>query len=63
MNDNCDIESSIRWFEDIVRLFEEMGVGHAVWNYMEFSHIMQNSPREVDCEAIIRLVSRRTNCA
>lgn len=58
VNENCDISSSIRWFEDIVGLFEELGICHTVWNYIEFGHIMQNSQRKEQCEEIIRLVSR-----
>lgn len=57
--ENCDIESSIRWFEDITVLFAEMGIGHTVWNYIDFSHIMQDQPRQEKCTEIIRLVSHK----
>jgi endoglucanase len=59
VNENCDIDSSIRWFEDIIGRFEEMGIGHTVWNYLEFSHIMQDQPRKEKCIDIIRRVSAR----
>ena len=57
----CDIASSIRWFDDIVGLFEDLGIGHTVWNYIEFSHIMQTSPRQVKCIDIVHRISRRVH--
>jgi len=56
---NCGIEASVRWFEDTCRLFGEMGVGHTVWNYTRFSHIMQETPRKEGCRAIIDVVSHK----
>lgn len=56
---NCDIQSSIRWFEDITSLFAEMGIGHTVWNYIDFSHILQDQPRKEKCAEIIHLASRK----
>ena len=56
----CDLASSIRWFEDIISVFHEMGVGHTVWNYTGFSHLMTDgSPREVKCKEIIKAVSSK----
>lgn len=56
----CDIESSVRWFSDITGVFDELGVGHTVWNYTGFSHIMTDgSPRREDCRRIIDIVSRK----
>jgi len=57
--ENCAIDSSIRWFEDMIGLFNEMGIGHTAWNYIEFSHIMRNDPRQEKCAEIVRLISQR----
>ena len=58
VGDFCDIESSIRWFEDIVGLFNEMGVGHSAWSYVGFGHIMEDRPRREKCAAIIKMISQ-----
>jgi hypothetical protein len=57
--ENCDIDSSIRWFEDIISLFNEMDIGYTIWNYIDFSHIMQNEPRKEKCTEIIQLAKKK----
>ena len=57
--ENADIESTIRWHEDISSLLIEYGIGRAVWTYkaMEFSMISDNS--QVRDERLIQAVSKR----
>lgn len=33
--DQADAKSTLRWFEDINKIFAKYGIGHAVWNYRE----------------------------
>jgi aryl-phospho-beta-D-glucosidase BglC (GH1 family) len=68
-----DIARIASWGMDHVRLpvdyftFEDdanPGVykeDHTVWNYIEFSHIMQTSPRQVKCAGIVHRISRRVH--
>lgn len=33
--DQADIEDTVRWFQDIHKIFDKYGIGHAVWSYRE----------------------------
>ena len=34
---NADMDSTLRWLEDIISIFNEHGIGHALWSYRGFS--------------------------
>ena len=38
---NADLESTKRWLYDMTSLFNEYGIGHAVWSYRGFSRITE----------------------
>lgn len=36
---NADMKSTLRWLDDIISLFNEYGIGHAVWSYRGFANL------------------------
>jgi aryl-phospho-beta-D-glucosidase BglC (GH1 family) len=38
----ADNESAVRWYTDLLGLFEKHGIGHAVWNYKEAMFRLEN---------------------
>jgi hypothetical protein len=56
----ADHESARRWFDDFVGLLNEMDIGHTAWNYIGFSSIMSDKPREVLHPDIVQIISTKS---
>ena len=55
---NADNESAIRWLDDITSIFNEYGIGHAVWSYRGFSNITDDNNNVVS-DQMVKLISRK----
>lgn len=53
---NADIESMENWYSDMCDIFNEYGIGHAVWSYRGFSKITDNQ-NQVVSEKMIKLLA------
>lgn len=54
----ADDDSAVRWLNDIIDIFLELGIGHAVWSYRGFSHITDKNNELCD-ERFIEALSRK----
>ncbi len=54
----ADIESNIRWHEDVAEVLLSLGIGRAVWSYRGFNKITDENNDAGDMR-LIRAVSRR----
>ena len=52
---NAEMEDLIRWHRDICDIFNEYGIGHAVWSYRGFNRVTdnQNQPESMELVKII----------
>lgn len=55
---HADLQSTLRWLEDITSIFNEYGIGHAVWSYRGFSDITDVN-NDVVSDEMVKLISRR----
>lgn len=44
----ADDDSAIRWLNDIIDIFNELGIGHAVWSYRGFARITGKNNEVLD---------------
>jgi hypothetical protein len=51
-------ESRLRWHQDIIDLFYEYGIGHAVWSYKEMDFGLVDWKGRVISDELIRVVSQ-----
>jgi hypothetical protein len=51
-------ESRLRWHQDIIDLFHEYGIGHAVWSYKEMDFGLVDWKSHVISEELVKIVSR-----
>nr|ACA61165.1 cellulase [uncultured microorganism] len=54
---NADLGSTVRWLDDITSIFNELGIGHAVWSYRGFAKVTDANRRPV-CPGVIAAISR-----
>ena len=45
---NSDDDSAVRWLNDIIDIFNEYGIGHAVWSYRGFARITDKNNEVID---------------
>ncbi len=55
---NADIESAVKWHEDLSDLFLEYGIGRAVWSYRGFA-LVTDEDNEVISDELIRAISKK----
>ena len=55
---NAPLPDAIRWIGDQTSLFNEYGIGHAVWSYRGFSAVT-DANNDVVSEEMVRLLSRK----
>lgn len=54
--DTADPEETVRWFADIHTVFEELGIGRAVWSYREMNFGMEGKHYEPVRERLLKLL-------
>jgi hypothetical protein len=57
--DTADMDSRIRWHEDLCSLLIENGIGRAVWSYKLMNFAMTDVNSKVVNEDLIKIVSRK----
>lgn len=55
---NADVESMVRWYNDVADICIENGIGRSVWSYRGFAKVTGNN-REVVDERIIKAITRK----
>ena len=54
---NADIESQKRWYADVIDLFSEAGIGHAVWSWRGFASVTDEKNEIIDPE-MVKILAR-----
>lgn len=55
---NADLESTVRWHKDMCDIFNEYGIGHAVWSYRGFNHVTDDN-NQVKSEELIKIIAAK----
>ncbi len=57
-NANVDIPSQKRWYNDLLDLFHDAGIGHAVWSWRGFASITDRDNNITDPE-LVKIIARK----